>query len=649
MILAALVCAAIVVLSVTHSLFDADQWQHLTVGRFLWEEHSFPTTQLWTWPTYGAREVDYAWGFEALVWPFWKLGGLMGLQAWRWLTTLGVFALVWVTARRMGARGFAPLVVIMLAAMVYRIRSQVRPETIAAALLMAEIGLLEARRHGGRVPLGWLVPLAWVWANTHISWYLFFVVLGIHGVAAQLGAKRAGGPSSRGLWLAGLAGLGISLVNPSGWRTLWQPFEYWFVWRHELIYQHVGELRPVDWSTNWRNGLPVLLVLWPVLTLARPGRRAIDRVEVAMCAVFTALLLVGQRFTSFYAVVAAIYLARDLDAWGRLARVPAWAAAPWTRAGLAAAGCLLVAWPEMSRPQLPIHVGLPTDQFPIAASDFISRHDLHGRVYNPYDIGGYLGFRFWPRRDQLPFMGIHQEGSPELRRLYLLALGDPEAWRVLEARYGFDYLVLPRHPFDANHQLAFADGDTAWARVFSDDAAHVYVRRKGPFARLAADSAYRALPASPESLLAFDQRAVRDSTLRGRMERELRREVAGSPWHADALGLLAALALFEGRGDDARRALEEALRIEPQTPGAREQLGIIALRLSRPREALRWFEEERRVMGYRAGLDFRRGQVAAAEGDLARARALYARELQRDAGNQEVRDSLDSVSARLGR
>ena len=79
MLLAALVCAAIVVLSVTHDVFDLDQWQHLTVGRFIWEQHRFPLTQLWTWPTYGAKEVDYAWGFEALAWPFWKLGGVPGL------------------------------------------------------------------------------------------------------------------------------------------------------------------------------------------------------------------------------------------------------------------------------------------------------------------------------------------------------------------------------------------------------------------------------------------------------------------------------------------------------------------------------------------------------------------------------------------
>jgi hypothetical protein len=643
--LAALVCAAILVLSVTHDVFDLDQWQHLTVGRFIWEQHHFPTTQLWTWPTYGAKDVDYAWGFEALVWPCWKLGGLLGLYVWRWLTTLAAFAFAWAAARRLGAKGLAPLVVIALCAMIYRIRSQVRPETVAAVLLMAEVWLLESRRHGARVHPGWLVLVAWAWANTHISYYLFFVVLGIHVLAASLPPRRAGAPPARELWLAALAAAAISFVNPSGWRTLWQPFEFWRVWRHELIYRNIEELRPVVWSANLLNGLPVLLALWPLLALARVRRAGFDRVEAMMCALFTAMLLIGQRFTGVYALAAAVYVSRDLDEWLRGLRRPSWAVAPWVRGALAGAGCLLVAWPELSRPDYPIRLHVPENQFPAAASDFIRKHDLHGRLFNQYDYGGYLCFRFWPRRDQLPFMGIHQEGSQELRHLYMLALSRPESWRRLDERFRFDYLVLIRNPVEKDNLLKIVDRDTSWARVFGDDAACVYVRRRGPFAQLAADSAYRTLPADPSDFAAFGQISMPDSTTRRRAERELWREVAGSPWHAQALSYLSNIAFFEGRWDDAHRVLREALRIEPLTGGVREKLGIIALRRGRPREARRWFEEEWRIIPWPRGLDFRRGQVAQAEGDLQRARALYLRELRRDPGNQEARDSLAALDA----
>jgi len=649
LLFAALVCAVIVVLSVTHDASDSDQWQHLTVGRFIWEQHRFPRTQLWTWPTYGAKEVNYAWGFEALVWPFWKLGGVSGLYAWRWLTTLAVFGLVWAAARRMGAKGLVPLVVISLCAMIYRGRSQVRPETVAAVLLAAELWLLESRRHGTRVNLAWLVLIAWIWANTHISYYLFFAVLGIHVLAAHLPPRRTGAPPVRELWLAGLAAAAISFVNPSGWRTLWQPFEFWLVWRKELIYQSIGEMGPVQWAIHRTDGLSLVLVLWPVLALLRLRRGSLDRVEVMLCGGFSAMLLVGQRFAGVYALVAAIYLARDLDEWLRGVHLPAWGARPWLRGGLAAAACALITLPALSGAAYAIRLGVPGNCLPIGASNFIQRHDLHGKLFNPFEFGGYLCFRFWPRRDQLPFMGIHQEGSKELRHLYMLALYRPDAWPRFEQQYAFDYLVLRWGATSNDGLLSVVGRDTSWVRVFGDDAAYVFVRRHGPFARLAADSAYTLIPTDAPSLTAFGQATTRDSLLRRRAERELWREVAGSPYHAEALGLLANIALFEGRWDDARRQLEEALRIESLTLSAREKLGLIALQQGRPREALRWFEQERRVLGYRGGIDLRRGQVAQALGDLKRARSLYQREVERAPDNQEARDLLESVTARLAR
>ena len=73
-------------------------------------------------------------GLPKKAWPFWKLGGVLGLYAWRWLTTLAVFGLAWAAARRMGAKGLVTFTVIALCALIYRGRTQVRPETVAAAL-----------------------------------------------------------------------------------------------------------------------------------------------------------------------------------------------------------------------------------------------------------------------------------------------------------------------------------------------------------------------------------------------------------------------------------------------------------------------------------------------------------------------------------
>jgi hypothetical protein len=103
----------------------------------MWERGAIPRGHLWSWVSYGRPEVLPSWLFRGMLWPFYAGAGVEGLFVWRWITTLIAFAFAWVTARRLGARGTLPLVALVWCALVYRARSQVRPETLAAVLMMA--------------------------------------------------------------------------------------------------------------------------------------------------------------------------------------------------------------------------------------------------------------------------------------------------------------------------------------------------------------------------------------------------------------------------------------------------------------------------------------------------------------------------------
>src|ERR1043166_4935461 len=166
------ILAACLITSTTFRLNDSDVWEHLAVGKAIWALRSIPGTQLWSWPTYGAREALPSWLFCALLWPFWATTGITGLFVWRWLTTLAVFSTCLLTARRIGARGLAPLLVIAVCGLVYRARRQGPPETLSTLLLAIELYLLESRRRGGPDRTRWIIPLSLVWANAHISYFL---------------------------------------------------------------------------------------------------------------------------------------------------------------------------------------------------------------------------------------------------------------------------------------------------------------------------------------------------------------------------------------------------------------------------------------------------------------------------------------------
>lgn len=641
---ATIAALASVLISLSFRFTDFDLWEHVAIGRAIWTLRQVPHQQLWTWPTYGAPDVNVEWGYQALLWPLWHVAGLAGVQGWNWLAAIAAFALVWTTARRMGARGHLPLLLIALAALTYRQRSVGRPETLAALLLAGEIAILEARRRGGRPPV-WAIPaLMLVWINCHITWVLGLAVLIVYLAAGRRpsGSGRQIAPRPTGGLLILAASLAVLLVNPFGLQAITEPFRYAFSHRQEPLFRGIGELMPLDWRFNLRNGLPALMILWPLLVAWRAARRRLDVVEVLLCVLITVLTLLARRLVGMWVLVATPFLARDLDEWARTRRWPQWLASPGRRAtALLGLGALL-SIPEWTRPGFPLGLGVDPTTVPVAACDVMDRLGIRGRGFNPYELGSYLLWRFWPERQRLPFMDIRQAGTPEIRSAYLAALGSAPGWQRLDAQFRFDYVLLRRLHVEGDHLLEVLDADSSWAMVFTDDAAALYVRRAGPWQAAADSLGYRLVSGSSAKLGESWALAMRDSVVRGRFSDELRRMARESPQSSTAQGLLATVSLFEGRMEESRRYLLDAHRIDPHLPRYHERLGGVLLGLGRPQEAVLELETARREKEG-VGYDYLLGVAYLQLGDRARARAAFVRAQASPSAAAAASDSIATI------
>jgi len=592
---------------VTFPLYDPDLWQHLAAGRLVWETHRLPHTQIWTWPTYGAVDVMPSWAFRVLLYPFWNALGVTGLFVWRWLTTLTAFAVLWAVARRMEARGATALVMLVLASLVWRQRSMARPDTLVAILLALELWILEARRgqEAGSTVTGtsaaardhsvWLIPLLWVWVQAHVSFVFGFAVLAIYGLgdlvaripyasAHPAGVTPASRNAVRALLLPHARGrlaalfaasAAVAFANPYGADLVLQPFEFLLHHRNEPLLRTIDELGPAVWSENLRNGLPLFVLGWPLLALGRALRGKADLVELSLCALFTTAGLASQRFLGFLVLVATPFVARDLAAW-RSARSRA--SLSWLPAIAISAACVAMCVPEWTRPEPQPGFGLDLRGFPVAACDFMETHGVRGRSFNYFYHGGWLLWRFRAERERLPFMDIHQAGTPDIRRAYLAAFAERGAWRTLDERYRFDWLLLRRTQAAGDSLLDFADDDTSYARVFLDDAAALYVRRDGASRAVADSFGFRILPGGTARLAALGRACEHDAVLRAATRAELERARADSPRHARAASLLANVALIEHRYAAARALLLEAQTIAPDTRLVTERFAMIAAR-----------------------------------------------------------------------
>jgi len=205
--------------------------------------------------------------------------------------------------------------------------------------------------------------------------------------------------------------------------------------------------------------------------------------------------------------------------------------------------------------------------------------------------------------------------------------------------------VWRRVNYGSEQTLDQFDADTSLALVFADDAAVVYLPRRGRYAALVDSFAYRAIPAGPSRWRTLGAEATRDPALRARILAELAREVAESPEHALASTRLGAEAIAAHDFVAARRHLEEALRVNPQATRVHERLAIVALHEGDPRQALRHLGRERRVSDDTALLELTAGKAWRRLGNALVARKHFEKALDLDAGLHEAADSLTSIAA----
>lgn len=578
--------AVLACLGVSFRLYDPDLWQHLAVGRAIWSTHALPMTNAWTWPTYGEPYVLPSWLFRVALWPVWALGHETGLTVWRAITLLATFAIAAATARRMGARGASLVVGLLWCALLFRLRSMVRPETLAGVLLAVQMWILEERRRGGRDHSPWLVPLAWLWINAHLSWYLAPLLTGFHVLAEGISTLR-GRPVARAkLKLAAvlLASIAVLFLNPFGARAVVQPFQYALDQRNHPLFRMILELGPITWSAHARDGLAAWMALiagsWAVRTVRGRG----DLVDTLVTATFLGTALNSQRFVGFLAIGLAPIAARDLTEAVAALRLPAAMRAPWLRTAFASTVMIAGAWPQLSQDPWRPGLGFDWSAYPVRSCDWIEKHHVDGRQFSQFHLAGYQLWRFWPQRDRLPFMDIHQTSTREDEDLYAGAWAPGPAWGKLDAKYRFDSALLSLPQAPGQNLVDRLDADSTWALVFLDDAAALFVRRTGRDSSLARAWGYRITPAGDEALVARTQAAETDTVARAALRAELDRQIRESEYTWRAHSTLATLDLLDRRWDEAEAELERTRALHPAAPLLEARFAAArAGRLSTPR------------------------------------------------------------------
>ncbi len=436
-------------------LGDNSLFVHLRTGIDLVRTGSIPRRDPYSFTAAGQPWVVQSWLATATYGAAERLGGfsLVRIEQGLLYGLLG-----WLVARL--ARTGRPLRTALAASLAVGmgiVYWSPRPLAFGLLGLAVTITIVEARR-------AWwlLVPVVWIWVNSHGSVVLGLAWLVLVAIGERLEGKRRPPVLP---WLGGfVAGLAVACVNPLGPRLLVFPVA---VLAKREAFAEVAEWRPPDVTTH--TGIFTLVCLLAAVVavvLARRGWR-----DVLPMAAFVVAGLAAQRNLPMAAIVAAPALGRALAGRAPAPPMPG-AGTPrvpsrthFAIAGALVALALVFVLGTSRQPAFDLRA------FPVRASRLYERP---ARVATTDIAAGYLILRdgadahvlFDDRVDMYPL---------DVTRDYLRLLhGSPDALAILERRKVDVVVWEASEPLDA--QLAASD---RWRRVGIRDGWVVWLSARG--------------------------------------------------------------------------------------------------------------------------------------------------------------------------
>jgi hypothetical protein len=321
---------------------DNSLFTHLATGRLILEQ-GIPRADPYSFTAPGEPWVVQSWLVSAVYGVVERFGGLGGVRVLAGLLVGALMALMWRLTAPAGT--LLPRVGLLAVAMVAGAPFWVPRPLLLGLVLLALLLVVVTEERDPR----WLVPIMWLWVNSHGSF-----VLGVLAVAALAAGRWLDGNRDRALWRPlgwCLAGTLLGGVNPLGPVLL--AFPVHLLGRMEIL-SRVLEWRSPDFATVFARAFLVEVSAAVLVLVRRPSfRLAVPLV------VFTAAGLQGQRSIAQSSLVILAVTAPALAGLGSLdgaRRSPALAGAAAVFAVLAVVAASVV----LDQPDVDLR-GYPTD------------------------------------------------------------------------------------------------------------------------------------------------------------------------------------------------------------------------------------------------------------------------------------------------
>ncbi len=453
---------------------EYDTYFGIKIGQRIAQTRQISNEEVFSWSAQGRRGNSYEWLAHLWVYILTRVGGIPAIQWYVAISLILLFVILihsfsFVSTQSLGLRTLFALVGVSL---MYEFVVS-RPQIISFLLLPLYIAtsfVPSAKR------LILLLPLTYVWANTHASFIFVPALFLSYGACYWILKKKN---KSNLLAIYAIVHTIITLlppVAPQPYLLLWE-----FAKDIRFLSSFISEWAPLTTT-------PYLLILYWLLTgiVVVLIIMALKKKKKGILLTVPLLIVTSMGAAAVrnipYATIASLFLIARLFPITAIKRHAGAILAIICTVFLAFA-CMLVKRNESLQ---------QAQQIPEQAVTFLENHRVSGRMFNQLALGGYLIYKLYPTY-QVFFDGraeVYREH--EMRDFYPILAHKTAPREVFEQTvkdflnlYQFSFIILPINAHDPAKSTAherFADvllDMSDWTLVYLDDRAEIFVKKDG--------------------------------------------------------------------------------------------------------------------------------------------------------------------------
>jgi tetratricopeptide (TPR) repeat protein len=500
---------------------DLDLWWHLKNGQFIYETHSIPKKDYFSYTTetpegiskigkdeVAMTELPYeknnwfwsinlknSWFSQLIFYLVYLLGGFAGVGILKSTIFVLTYLILFLTMLRRGASYLISFFILCLIASIGIDFNYSRPQIFSFLLFTCTLYTLYDFRKGGRSM--YFLPLFMLfWSNLHGGFILGVFIIFTFAFAELLKylLKNKFGISKistlnkghiKKLMIFSFISIIASLINPNGYKT----FLFLLIHKQSLFATIEEYLRPMfyEYHTYW---FMLILVIISILILIK--NKNLDLTELFLSVILILPSLKGIRYIIFFALGTGVFLAyaityistkvRELKLFKKLLDMTVFSKIDlkgYVSLLLAAASLIILIKTSISGEVLKFDTG--EKRYPSGAVAFIQQAKISGNMFNLYNWGGYLIWHLSPYRVFIDGRNLNETAFFHYGQILKAARGTDSAmplWKRLLDAYNINFILTSAVSSRGNIiplvDVLYQDRD--WELIYADGKFIIFLR-----------------------------------------------------------------------------------------------------------------------------------------------------------------------------